>query len=296
MAWLSIALTASAAQVETLSDALMSVGALSVSIEDLQAGTDREQPIFGEPGCADQTLWHDNQVVALFDPAIHVATMLEQAEQLSGYVLQHYQVTSVDDQDWVRTTQAEFAPIHIHDKLWIVPSWHVAPDPEAINIKLDPGLAFGTGSHPTTRLCLQWLMTQDLTIASVLDYGCGSGIIAIVASKLGADYVMGIDIDPLAVSTAQDNAVQNEVRVHFTTPQEDPEKCYDIVVANILTNPLRMLAPLLAQRCLLGGRLVLSGILTTQADMILAAYQRWFEFTSQAENEGWICLVAKRVT
>ena len=193
----------------------MAGGALSVSVEDALAGTPEETPQFGEPGCPTTPLWSESRVIALFDADTRLEELTAQlaaACQSIGIELpDDIDIEEVASQDWVRLTQSQFDPIPIHDRLWIVPSWHVAPDPAAINLVLDPGLAFGTGSHPTTRLCLEWLCEHPLTGQRVLDYGCGSGILAIAAARLGAVAVLGIDIDDNALIAAQDNAQANQV-------------------------------------------------------------------------------------
>jgi ribosomal protein L11 methyltransferase len=205
-----------------------------------------------------------------------------------------FEVETVAEQDWVRQTQAQFAPIPISQRLWIVPTWHESPDASAINLILDPGLAFGTGSHPTTRLCLQWLDRNIRGGESVLDYGCGSGILAIAAMKLGAGQVIGVDIDPQAIQASQFNAEQNQVTASFYLPNDAPQVSVDIVVANILTNPLKMLAPMLANAARPGGRIVLSGILSHQANDVLAVYRNWFDIDIADESEGWSCLAGTR--
>ncbi len=295
MSWLSVTLHSTAGQAERLTDALMEVGALSVSIEDAAAGSSFEKPVFGEPGSVAHELWPDCQVVCLFDPKDDAHALLARAAKRADFVLSRYCVQCVPEQDWVRLTQAEFKPVCVADRLWIVPSWHVAPDPSAINIQLDPGLAFGTGSHATTRLCLDWLVHHLATGMSVVDYGCGSGILAIAAAKLGAQPVYGIDIDPQAVLTALDNAERNGVEAGFFLPESDPGATGDILVANILTNPLLALAPLLTARCRIGGQLVLSGILVEQVETIQAAYRPWLDLTLWADTEGWVCLHGTRM-
>jgi ribosomal protein L11 methyltransferase len=190
----------------------------------------------------------------------------------------------------VRLTQSQFDPIPISPRLWIVPTWHDAPDSSAINLKLDPGLAFGTGSHPTTRLCLRWLDAHIAGGETLLDYGCGSGILAIAAVKLGAVQVDGVDIDPQAVTASCDNATLNDVTAHFCLPGELASGQYDIVVANILTNPLKGMAPLLAGRVRAGGQLVLSGILAEQAEDVMVVYRDWFDFEPPEVDEGWVRL------
>ena len=199
----------------------------------------------------------------------------------------------VVEQDWVRATQAQFAPLHIHDRLWIVPSWCEPPNPSAINVTLDPGLAFGTGSHPTTRLCLEWLARELTRGASVLDYGCGSGILAIAAARLGAGRVAGVDVDPQAVDAARANAAANRVAATFTLPGA-LAGMFDVVVANILANPLVSIAADLAARVRDGGHIVLSGILETQAEAVMTAYRGWFNIAVSASDDGWIALAGTR--
>ena len=193
----------------------------------------------------------------------------------------------MEDNDWVRLTQAQFEPIRISQRLWIVPTWHTPSDPGALNITLDPGLAFGTGSHPTTRLCLRWLDANIRGGESVLDYGCGSGILAIAALKLGAASAAGVDVDAQAVQSSRDNAAANRVAAHFFLPDDAPRQQADIVVANILTNPLKLLAPLLASSARPGGRIVLSGILEEQADDVANLYAQWFDLAPAIVEDGW---------
>ncbi|NTV97005.1 MAG: 50S ribosomal protein L11 methyltransferase, partial [Thiobacillus sp.] len=215
MPWLSLKLAVDGDRAEALSDALMEAGALSVSIEDRDAGTPAEEAQFGEPGLADPKSWQHNWLVALLEADTDVPALI------AGLGLPadaEHEVETVEEQDWVRLTQSQFDPIPISGRLWIVPSWHETPDPEAITIVLDPGLAFGTGSHPTTRLCLKWLEANLVGGESVLDYGCGSGILAIAAARLGAVRVEGVDIDPQAVQAAGDNAERNGVAIAFMLP------------------------------------------------------------------------------
>jgi ribosomal protein L11 methyltransferase len=289
--WLSLKLAASQDQAEALADALMEAGALSASIEDRDAGTEAESPQFGEPGLEDPKAWDRNWVVALLEADTDVPALLGRL----GLPADHeYQIETVKEQDWVRLTQSQFDPIRISERLWIVPSWHQPPDPDAICIELDPGLAFGTGSHPTTRLCLAWLEAYvgggEGGQPSVLDYGCGSGILAIAAARLGASPVVGVDLDPQAVAASRDNAERNAVAAQFHLPDALPPGTFDILVANILTNPLRALMPLLSARVRPGGRIALSGILAEQAEEILAIYGRDFDMRLWREEEGWVCL------
>jgi ribosomal protein L11 methyltransferase len=268
----------------------MDAGALSVSIEDAAAGTVAEAPIFGEPGMPTDSLWRDNRVLALFAHDADVAAILTEAAHASQFALPAYQIEPVPEQDWVRLTQAEFDPIRISERLWIIPSWHQPKDDQAINLRLDPGLAFGTGSHPTTRLCLQWLDQHIQGNERVLDYGCGSGILAIAALKFGAAEAWGVDIDPQAISTAHDNARDNDVQAAFYLPDVPAQPAADIVVANILTNPLIAMAPLLAHACRSGGQIVLSGILVEQVAKVVAVYSAWFDIALWRDEEGWACL------
>ena len=288
--WQVLKIPADQYSAERLSDALMALGALSVSIEDAHAGTQEEQPIFGEPGMAQET-WHDSLVSALYEADVDVPALVATLTQELGLpAAPAYQLEQLAEQDWVRLTQSQFDPIQISPRLWIVPSWHDAPDPQAVVLVLDPGLAFGTGSHPTTRLCLQWLDNNLPQGASVLDYGCGSGILAIAAKKLGAATVVGTDIDPQAVQSSRDNAERNQVAAQFYLPDALPQAQYAIVIANILSNPLKVLAPLLAARVQPHGQIVLSGILQEQAEEMREIYGEWFEMSPPRFEEGWTCL------
>ncbi len=290
MAWLSLTVSADAAYAESLSEALLEFGALSVDMHDADADTPQEQAIFGEPGEPTSSLWLHNAVTALFSADADVEKILLQASLAAG--LQQsppHQITPLQDNDWVRLTQSQFDPIRISNCLWIVPTWHTAVDATAINIVLDPGLAFGTGSHPTTRLCLRWLDDNLRGGESVLDYGCGSGILAIAAMKLGAGKAYGIDVDAQAVQSSRDNALANQVKAEFNLPVGELQPA-DIVVANILTNPLKMLAPLLASATRQGGRIVLSGILSEQAEDVMQVYSQWFNLNPAVIEDGWACL------
>lgn len=289
--WQLLKIPADQNSADRLSDALLALGALSVDIADAQAGTAAEQPIFGEPGMLQET-WQDSLVSALFDPAADIADILRAASQAAGMAaVPPHRIEALAEQDWVRLTQAQFEPIQISPRLWIVPSWHTAPDPNAVVLVLDPGLAFGTGSHPTTRLCLQWLDTALPANASVLDYGCGSGILAIAAKKLGAGAVVGVDIDAQAVQAARDNAARNTVAADFYLPHALAQAQYTVVMANILSNPLKVLAPLLAAHVQPHGQIVLSGILAEQAEEMRAWYGAWFDMRPAILDAGWACLV-----
>lgn len=296
MAWLTLIADTDAQHAEALSDALLEHGALSVDLLDADADTPDEQAIFGEPGEPPPGVWQHNRVSALFDAGCDVADILKRAAQSAGLTeLPTHSITTLDDQDWVRLTQSQFDPIPISARLWIVPTWHTPSDPQAINIVLDPGLAFGTGSHPTTRLCLRWLDANIRGGENVLDYGCGSGILAIAALKLGAARAVGVDVDAQAVLASRDNAVANQVgNVQFFLPNDAPKGEYDLVVANILTNPLRLLAPLLAAATRKEGRIVLSGILDSQAADVMAIYGQWFDLDPPIFEDGWTCLSGRK--
>jgi len=277
---------------EALSEALFDLGALSVSVEDADADTPEEQPLFGEPGHEPTRLaWNRSRVVALLaddaDPALLVAAA---ANEIGLSPLPQYTVREVEEQDWVRVTQAQFEPIHIGEHIWVVPSWHDAPEPDAVVLELDPGLAFGTGSHPTTRLCMEWLEQHVQPGERTLDYGCGSGILAIVAKKLGAGETVGVDIDPNAVEASRYNAERNHVEATFALPDDAPEGTFDLVVANILSNPLKLMAAMLCARVRPGGRLILSGVLERQAEEVAAAYASAIPLTVWRARDGWVCL------
>lgn len=277
---------------EALSEALFDLGALSVSVEDADADTPEEQPLFGEPGHEPTRLaWNRSRVVALLaddaDPALLVAAA---ANEIGLSPLPQYAVREVEEQDWVRVTQSQFEPIHIGEHIWVVPSWHDAPEPDAVVLELDPGLAFGTGSHPTTRLCMEWLEQHVQPEERTLDYGCGSGILAIVAKKLGAGETVGVDIDPNAVEASRYNAERNHVEATFALPDDAPEGTFDLVVANILSNPLKLMSAMLCARVRPGGRLILSGVLERQAEEVAAAYASAIPLTVWRARDGWVCL------
>lgn len=299
MAWISLRIEAHDNTAESLSDALMTLGALSASIEDANAETPDEQPIFGEPGDPPPGLWQQNIVSALFNDDVDVGKVMNDLAGETGLNGLVYSVEQVAEQDWVRATQSQFDPIRIRDNLWIVPTWHDAPNPDALNIILDPGLAFGTGSHPTTHLCLAWLADNVRPGVSVLDYGCGSGILAIAAKKLGAGRVIGTDIDAQAIEASHYNAAQNQVEVAFylpnqLAPNQLREAPADLVVANILSSALSVLAPALAAACKPGGSIALSGILREQAEQVAAIYAEWFEMNEPAFLESWVLLTGRR--
>lgn len=299
MPYLSATLIVDARCVETLSDALLERGALAVDVADADAGTPSERALFAEPGSAPALNWRVNRVAALFPADTHLADIVPDALRESSLPLTTpYGIDRIDDKDWVRLTQAQFTPVRVTPRLWVVPTWHDIVDANAINIRLDPGLAFGTGTHPTTRLCLRWLDTRIKPGDTVIDYGCGSGILAIAAMKLGAERAYGVDIDEQAVIAARDNALQNKTQVTFFAAEEDLNTQLNasasVVVANILANPLTVLAPLLAGLTAPGGMIALSGILTPQADEVREAYRPWFDMSVAEFDDEWVLLAGRK--
>jgi ribosomal protein L11 methyltransferase len=304
MPWIELAIPTDHEHAEVLSDAMLELGALSTDVHDAAAGTEWEQPLFDEPGEETDRFWRASELTALFNADADIPAIVQAAAEAARLAsLPPYSVTYVEEQDWVRLTQSQFDPIKISSRLWIVPSWHRAPDPTAINLILDPGLAFGTGSHPSTRLCLAWLDSNLQAGEDVLDYGCGSGILAIAASKLGARHVTGVDVDPQAITASRNNAVLNQcdkLNVEFqmahsvagTGSQKGPS--VDVVVANILANPLIILAPFLAASCRAGGRIALSGILSAQAEEVMRAYRQFFTMHIAEEQAGWVLLTGTK--
>jgi ribosomal protein L11 methyltransferase len=290
MAWVSLKIEAQDQNADLISDTLMAMGALSAIIEDANAETIDEQPIFGEPGDPPPGIWQQNLVSALFDEGVNIGQIMSDLEHQSGLSRLQYTTETIQEQDWVRATQSQFEPIRITDQLWIVPTWHVTPNADAINIILDPGLAFGTGSHPTTHLCLSWLTQTVRADNSVLDYGCGSGILAIAAKKLGAGHVVGVDIDDQAIQSSLYNAEQNTTLADFHHARGYQSEEFDIVVANILSSALSVLAPALAKSCKPGGKIALSGILKEQEADVSAIYAEWFTMQPAQYMESWVLL------
>ena len=284
-------------RVETLSDALDALDALSVSVEDADAQTDAEQALFGEPGMPPpKDGWQRSRVVALFAQeagARKAQALLSAQEFFVG--CQVLGVAPVPDQDWVRLTQSQFTPVDITPDFWIVPTWHELPPQATRSIRLDPGLAFGTGTHPTTRMCLRWIARQAATpgLGRVLDYGCGSGILAIGAAKFGATDIDAVDIDLAAVESTQQNALANGVQLHAGLPDK-ASGSYQTVLANILATPLKVLAPLLCAYVAQGGNLVLAGILERQAQELKDAYAPYLALTVADTEDGWILMTAAR--
>ena len=288
------------ALVDAVSEALVDeLDALSVSVADADAGTDAEQALFGEPGMpAPREGWQRSEMTALFEheaQATDAATLL--MAQPFAQDLQVLALRPVADQDWVRLTQSQFAPVEITPSFWIVPSWHEAPEQARQVLRLDPGLAFGTGTHPTTRMCLRWIARQAETLSGdwsrVLDYGCGSGILAMGAAMFGARGLDAVDIDPAAVQATRDNARANAMTLTAGAP-EMAQGVYPLVLANILATPLKVLAPLLAGHVAPGGHLVLAGILERQADELCAAYAPLLRLAVSDQEDGWILMTAQR--
>jgi ribosomal protein L11 methyltransferase len=285
---------------EPWSDALLDAGALSVQAEDADAESPDEQPIYGEPGMPAAAAnavpgWRRTVLAALVDADADPQSVLDAAAaELGKSAPPMLEVRFVADQDWVRLTQSQFEPIPIGDRLVITPSWHASDDASRIEIVLDPGLAFGTGSHPTTRLCLQWLERHLPAGADVIDYGCGSGILAIAAARLGAAHVVGVDIDPQALVATRDNAAANRVEVEVRSTADPRPEPADVVVANILSSPLKLLAPVLIDLVRPGGALVLSGVLERQVDEVSDAYAPRVSLSVAGLADGWACLAATK--
>ncbi|MCM2447928.1 50S ribosomal protein L11 methyltransferase [Rahnella sp. CG8] len=285
MPWIQLKINTTGNDAETLSDALIESGAVSVTFQDTH-----DNPVF-EPLPGETLLWGDTDAIGLYDAETdmdEVIAMLENEPLLGkGFV---HKIEQLEDKDWEREWMDNFHPMRFGERLWICPSWRDVPDPNAVNVMLDPGLAFGTGTHPTTAMCLQWLDSLDLTDKTVIDFGCGSGILAIAALKLGAKHVVGIDIDPQAIQASRDNAERNGVseRLSLYLPKDQPDNLSaDVVVANILAGPLRELAPLISVLPVAGGHLGLSGVLASQAQSVADAYKDKFELDPVAEKEEW---------
>jgi ribosomal protein L11 methyltransferase len=296
------AVLADAESAEALSDALLQAGAWSVSVEDAEAGSN-EQPIFAEPGGDPAALWRVNRLRVLVGPDLAPQEVLALAcGRLNRPPPTITGLHRIGEQDWVRVSQAQFSPLRI-GRLWIVPSWVDPPDPSAVNLRLDPGMAFGTGTHPSSRLCLQWLVANVRPGIRLLDYGCGSGILAIAAAKLGAQSVSGVDIDPLALQVARENSRRNEVHADYTAPESLRSNGaggrFDVVIANILANPLILLAPALLGLLAEQGSIVLAGVLTRQVDALVQAYHAAEPRLSLAlwgRDGDWVCLAGQRAS
>ncbi|WP_438970755.1 50S ribosomal protein L11 methyltransferase [Methylophaga sp.] len=287
MAWIQFVCNTSQEKAEALSEALSECGAAAVTFED-----DADQPIY-EPEPGETPLWTATRLTALFD----AETSSEEVTNLLTTMVDdvpRFKVEAVEDKDWEREWMANFHPIQFGERLWICPSWHQPPAPDAVNILLDPGLAFGTGTHATTALCLNWLDTADLKGKYVIDYGCGSGILAIAAALLGAEKVIAVDTDPQALEATRANAERNGVTIEAFLPGECPEQPCDLLLANILAGPLQTLAPRFANLCKPTAEIVLSGILQTQADDVMDSYKAWFAMQPATQKEDWIRLTGSR--
>ena len=285
MPWLQVRLAITPEQAETYEDALLGVGAVSVTFMDAE-----DQPIF-EPDLGTTPLWSNTHLLALFEADTDPANLVAHLQLLTGGELPAHEIEHIEDQDWERSWMDNFQPMRFGQRLWIVPSWHAAPQPEAVNLLLDPGLAFGTGTHPTTALCLEWLDGQDLNDCTMIDFGCGSGILAIAALLLGAPQAIGTDIDPQALEASRDNAGRNGIdpaRFPVYLPADMPQQPAEVVVANILAGPLVSLAPQITALVKAGGRLALSGILAEQAEEVRAAYADAFDLDPTAIKDGWV--------
>ncbi len=294
MSYIALTFDAAAADADRWSDALLDAGALSVDLSDPGAGTGAESALYGEPGLPPESAWPVSRICALFDADCDAKALLRAAGRAAGLDLPVHETRPVAEEDWVRRTQAQFGAVQIGPGFWVVPTWAEVPEPQALVLRLDPGLAFGTGTHPTTRLCLQWLQASGISGATVLDYGCGSGILAIAAAGLGAARVTGTDVDPQAIHASIRNAQANGVNADFVLPDALAAATCDIVVANILANPLILLAPALAARVTDGGRIALSGILETQAEAVTAAYAPWFTLAEWKAQDGWVLLCGEK--
>ena len=294
MAWQRLNLVVAGTHAEALSDALETCGAISTDLADADAGTADEREILMEAN-EETAPWPRCRLTALFGADAEVSRILDAALAQSGaHALQGASIDRLEDADWVALTQRQFEPIKAGERLWIVPTWHEPPRPGDVNIVLDPGAAFGTGSHPTTRMCLAWLEANVRAADSVLDYGCGSGILGIAALKLGATRATGVDVDPLALEAARYNSQRNAVALEVQDAQASLAGAFRITVANILANPLRMLAPVIASHTLPQGRIALAGILEDQAREVAAAYEPWAALDIVARDGAWVLMTGTR--
>lgn len=293
MPWLSVSLDVAAADAEAVSDALLEAGAASVDVADADAGSSLEQAAYGEAAAVPPS-WRRSRVSALIAEGADLIALVAAACRRAGIEPPPHVTRPLAERDWVRAGQEQFRPIPVSPRLWIVPSWHAAPDAGAINIVLDPGLAFGTGSHPTTQLCLNWLERTIRGGESVIDYGCGSGVLAIAAAKLGAGRVDAVDVDEQALLAARHNALHNRVQVAIHDAARAVPQPAEIVVANILARPLIVLAPLLTRLTAPCGRLALAGFFRNQADEVLAAYRAGFDVEASENAGDWVLLSGTR--
>lgn len=289
MAWIQLIFNSAIDDAEPLSDYLTECGASAVTFQD-----SADQPIY-EPDIDTTPLWSSTRVIALFDGETNLDLIQQQLTAFfSPQAVPTYKTEAVEDKDWVREWMDNFHPMSFGEQIWICPSWHQPPDPKAINIMLDPGLAFGTGTHPTTALCLNWLDQANITGKTVIDYGCGSGILTIAAALLGAKKVIAVDIDPQALDATQANAARNHVTIDTYLPEACPNITTDIVLANILAGPLQQLVPTLTAFCQPNTDIVLSGILASQADAVSTTYQNYFDMEQAVQKEDWVRLTGRR--
>jgi ribosomal protein L11 methyltransferase len=295
MAWINLTFFAEEKDIDLLSDALETRGAISIFIQDKNLNNSDEELIFGEPHSGPNKFWATNQIQALFNDSVNIKEIQDELILNFQDIDFKFTASSVSETDWVKLSQSQFKPICIKDRINIVPSWHKINNPKLINIILDPGLAFGTGAHPTTHLCTEWLIDNVSKEKKVLDYGCGSGILAIAAYKLGAKMVKGVDIDPQAIIASKENGDVNECNIDWLNTNEDFKFQADLLVANILSSALSVLAPLLASYCAPKGKIALSGILESQENQIKKIYAPWFTFEQTLKNNGWVCLSGVKV-
>ena len=295
MAWINLTFFAEEKDIDLLSEELNSNGALSIFIQDKNINNSNEELIFGEPHSGQNKFWSTSQIQALFSDSVDIKKI--QHALISNFkdVDFTFNTSSVSETDWVKLSQSQFKPICIKNRINIVPSWLEIDNPKLINIILDPGLAFGTGAHPTTHLCTEWLIDNVSKEKKVLDYGCGSGILAIAAYKLGAKTVKGVDIDPQAIIASKENGTLNECNIDWLNTDKDFKFQADLLVANILSSALSVLAPLLASYCSPKGKIALSGILESQENQIKKIYAPWFTFEQTLKNNGWVCLSGVKV-
>ena len=292
MPWLQVRLAIQPDQAEHWEDTLLELGAVSVTFMDGE-----DQPIY-EPDLGTTPLWSHTHLLALFESDVDAQALRQHLQLLGGDDTPEMHLEQIEDQDWERSWMDNFHPMRFGQRLWIVPSWHAAPEPDAVNLLLDPGLAFGTGTHPTTALCLEWLDGQNLDNCNVLDFGCGSGILAIAAKLLGAQHLTCTDIDVQALEATRDNASRNGIAaadIPVYLPEDMPQQEFDVVLANILAGPLVALAPQLIGHTRSGGRIALSGILAEQAQEVRDAYSAAFTLDPTAEKDGWVCISGVRL-
>ena len=290
MAWINLTFFAEEKDIDLLSEELESGGALSIFIQDKNLNNSNEELIFGEPHSGPNKFWATSQIQALFSDSVDIKRI--QHELISNFkdINFVFNTSFVSETDWVKLSQSQFKPIYIKNRIEIVQSWNEIENPKLINIILDPGLAFGTGAHPTTHLCTEWLIDNVSKEKKVLDYGCGSGILAIAAHKLGAKIVKGVDIDPQAIIASKENGAINQCDIQWLNTDKNFKFQADLVIANILSSALSVLAPLLASYCSPKGKIALSGILESQESQIKKIYSPWFKFEKTIKNDGWICL------